>query len=313
MHNPLLSIIYSLRLHYYTQGGRIFRMINHLYQHLTNNGKGGIVVRSHTNSQPLFCSFAHQLPFYQKAFPLYDRQLSKLCNYMHNRLNRKINIIDVGANVGDTVLNIGLKDAFYLCIEGNEAFANLIHQNLKHGYSYSLERCYMTDNPTENNYSPFVTNGTNRLLFSNSLGGQFQTLDNLIESKYKDTMFDLIKIDTDGFDFKVIRGAKQSLQKWCPLLFFEWDKAFCAEQREDPLSVFPLLNEIGYKECILFDNFGNPFDKVESSDNQTLKTFIDNTHGERLPFYYDVLAIPEKSVFSMNQLYPLFFETKHTQ
>lgn len=309
-YNPFLSFIYFLRLHYYTHDGKNARRTNRLYKNLLKKGKGDCVIMSRTNRQRFFCNFAHQLPFYQKRFPLYDRQLSRLCQYMYNELKRPINIIDVGANVGDTVLNIGLKDAFYLCVEGNESFARLIRYNLKHRYNYSLEKCYLTDNPTEKNYRPETINGTNRLVLSSNNsceeGVITQTLDQLIGATYKGRIFDLIKIDTDGFDFKVIRGAKQCLEQWRPLLFFEWDKAYCKEQGEDPISIFPILDGLGYSNCILFDNFGNPFDHVQTNDITKLGDHIEKTIGDGHPFYYDVLAVNKEGAFNASKLYKLF-------
>ncbi len=312
-YNLFLSIVYALRLHFYFKDGKIAKFISRLYQKLLYYGRGSRVIKSHTNGQKMICTFGHQLPFYQIGYPLYDRQLSKLCHYLHNEQKRPINIIDVGANVGDTVLNIGLKDAFYLCIEGNDSFAKLIKHNLKHRYKYSLETCYLTDNPTDKNYRPEITNGTNRLVLSDNNsceGGIFtQTLDQLIDEKYKDCIFNLIKIDTDGFDFKVIRGASHSLKQWKPLLFFEWDKAYCKEQGEDPLSIFPILEELGYLDCILFDNFGNPFDFVQTLDITKLSYYIENTIGDGLPYYYDVLAINKNGYYNTNQLINLFFNS----
>lgn len=309
-YNLFLSIVYSIHLHYYIKSGKNAQRANRLYRKFLISGKNNCIVKSKTNGHPFFCNYAHQLPFYQKQFPLYDRQLSALCHHLHNELRRTINIVDVGANVGDTVLNIGLKDAFYLCVEGNESFAKLIQYNLNHRYNYSLETCYLTDDSTEKNYRPETTNGTNRLVLSDNnsceKGVITQTLDQLIEAKYKGRIFDLIKIDTDGFDFKVIRGAKQYLEQWHPLLFFEWDKAYCKEQREDPLSIFPILDNLGYSDCILFDNFGNPFNLVQTSDTTELCDCIEKTIGDGLPFYYDVLAVNKEGAFSASQLYKLF-------
>lgn len=309
-YNPILTFAYQFILHKHLQEGKNARRATRLYNVIIRRGKGNTIIRTQTNGQKFYCNFSHKLPFYQKEFPLYDRQLSKLCHYMHNGQKRTINIIDVGANVGDTVLNIGLKDAFYLCIEGNEEFAKLIQYNLKHRYNYSIETCYLTDNPNEKNYRPETTNGTNRLVLSDNNhyeGGVFtQTLDKLIDAKYKDRIFDLIKIDTDGFDFKVIRGAIQILKRWKPLVFFEWDKAYCKEQGEEPLSIFPILDNLGYSDCILFDNFGNPFDFVRTNELTKLGDYIEKTIGDGLPFYYDVLAVNKEGASSASQLYKIF-------
>jgi len=309
-YNPFYSLIYAFALHCHLRKGRPARYAKKIYDFLIKRCKGSVIVKTHTNGQGLYCNFSHKLPFYQKEFPLYDRQLSKLCYYIHKELNRRINIIDVGANVGDTVLNIGLNDAFYLCIEGNKSFAKLIQHNLKHRYNYVLEPFYLTDNLTEKNYRQEITNGTNRLLFSNNTSSEesvsIQTLDQLVEEKYKDKLFDLIKIDTDGFDFRVIRGAKKTIEKCHPLLFFEWDKAYCKEQGEDPISIFPILGDLGYSVCILFDNFGNLRDIVQTNDLQKLGDVIENTIGDGLPYYYDVLAINNNGKFSSKLIYNLF-------
>lgn len=309
-YNAFYSTLYAATLYYHLKTGKLARLAKKLYNKSINKGRSTTIIRTHTNGQHFLCNFAHQLPFYQKEFPLYDRQLSKLCHHLHKELKRTINIVDVGSNVGDTVLNIGLKDAFYLCIEGNEEFAKLIQYNLKHRYNYSIEICYLTDNPTEKNYRPETTNGTNRLVLSDNNhyeGSVFtQTLDKLIDANYKDRIFDLIKIDTDGFDFKVIRGAIQILKQWKPLVFFEWDKAYCKEQGEEPLSIFPILDNLGYSDCILFDNFGNPFDFVRTNELTKLGDYIEKTIGDGLPYYYDVLAVNKEGAFSASQLYKLF-------
>lgn len=308
-YNPFLTILYALRLHYYPSDGKIAQKVERMYRNMLSKDKGEDAVISHTNGQRLICNFAHQLPFYQKHFPLYDRQLAKLCTFLHKQLHRTINIIDVGANVGDTVLNIGQKDAFYLCIEGNKTYSKYIKSNLRK-YKYSLEEVFLNDNDTSNNYNIEASNGTGHLVHAKEQdkGVRPITLDSLLANKYINKKIDLLKIDTDGFDFKVIRGAKQCLQKWHPLLFFEWDKAFCKEQGEDPLSIFLILDELDYKECILFDNFGNVFANVDTNNTALLKSYIDNTIGDGLPYYYDVLAIPQSHALSTKQIYNLFVQ-----
>ena len=307
--NFFLSLIYAIKLHYCDKNGKKAKLSNRMYHLILEKGAGDHIIRTSTNGQRLYCTFAHQLPFYQKQLPYYDRQLSKLCHYLHNELRRTINIIDVGANIGDTVLNINLKDAFYLCVEGNKNYASLIELNLKNKYSYSLEECYLTDKSVPTDYRFEVANGTNRLLPTNDSTAEgilLQTLNQLIDSKYKDINFDLIKVDTDGFDFKVIRGARKYIEKCHPFLFFEWDKKYCKEQGEDPLSIFPLLEDLGYSECILFDNYGKLFDTVKTSDINKLEKHIENTIGQGLPYYYDVLAINNTCGLSANQLHPIF-------
>lgn len=305
--SPYHSLIYNIVLFSSQKKSRIVRRINREYHRLMSTNSVNSPVLTFLNKKPFICPFSHKLLFYQKEFPLYDKQLSKLCHWMRNKLDRKVNIIDVGANVGDTVRNIGIKDAFYLCIEGDMSFSKYIKSNLK-GYDYAIEKVFLTDEKSTSNFVVESSNGTGHLKKAEGAtdGINLITLDELLETKYPNIKFDLLKIDTDGFDFKVIRGAQNCLQKWNPLLFFEWDKAFCKEQGEDPLSIFPILDELGYKECILFDNFGNFFNEVDTENTSLLKSYIDNTIGDGLPFYYDVLAIPDNMDYSAKEILSIF-------
>lgn len=300
------SIIFNLAIVTYLKNNKIARKIKREFSRLLSGETKSVPVVTLLNKQPFFCPFSNKLLFYQKEFPLYDRQLTKICHFIKNDKKSELNIIDIGANVGDTVLSIGEKKAFYLCVEGNEAYSRFIKPNLKR-YNYSFENTFLSDY-SESEYSYEQENATGHLVKSCENSEKIKTicLDNLIKKKYPKVKFDFLKIDTDGFDFKVIRGAKLLLQKDHPVLFFEWDKSYCTEQGEDPLSIFPILNELGYKECILFDNFGNPIKCVDTSNITLLKTYIENTIGDGLPYYYDVLAIPNTKKYTAKEILSIF-------
>ena len=266
-----------------------------------------VIVLTFLNGRLFFCPFSHKLLFYQKEFPLYDKQLSKLCHWLQKEIDRNIKVIDVGANIGDTVRNIGNKRAYYLCIEGDHSFSKFVRPNLR-GYDFDIEEVFLGDKKSSSTYCFESSNGTGHLSKTNSLdnGISLNTLDDLLETKYSNKVFDLIKIDTDGFDFKILRGAQNCLQKQHPLVFFEWDRQYCNDQGEAPLSIFSFLNENGYSECVLFDNYGNVFGKAKTGDVKKLEAYIVNTRIEGKPYYYDVLAIPDAWDVDVNQLYGLF-------
>lgn len=305
--SPYHSLIYNIVLFSSRKKSRIVRRINREYNRLMLTNSINAPVLTYLNKKPFFCPFSHKLLFYQKEFPLYDRQLSKLCRWLGGKMDRKVNIIDVGANVGDTVRNIGIKEAFYLCIEGDVSFSKYVKSNLK-GYDYAIEKVFLNDEKSTSRFIVESSNGTGHLKKTKDALDEINliTLDELLETKYPNIGFDLLKVDTDGFDFKVIRGARNCLRRWQPLLFFEWDKAYCKEQGEDPLSIFPLLEELNYEECLLFDNFGNAFANVNTKNIALLESYIDKTIGDGLPYYYDVLAIPTSKVYTSKDIFPIF-------
>ena len=114
-----VNIVYSIAHFFILKGftligkGRYYS--KKIYEKLLQKKDPVIVTR--INHQRVFCHFSHQLPFYQKEFPKYDKQLSLICKYIAQCKGRGLNIIDVGANIGDTVVNIGQKDHFYLLIK----------------------------------------------------------------------------------------------------------------------------------------------------------------------------------------------------
>ena len=69
----------------------------------------------------------------------------------------------------------------------------------------------------------------------------------------------LIKIDTDGFDTKIIKGSRNSLLEYSPCLFFEFDFDFLKANDSTPWAIFSFLHKCGYCHGIGFDNYGKFF------------------------------------------------------
>src|SRR5262249_26864144 len=66
----------------------------------------------------------------------------------------------------------------------------------------------------------------------------------------------LLKIDTDGFDIAILRGAQVWLAAAQPVLFFEYDPHFWPPVTPDGGRLFGELAELGYGPLIAYDNFG---------------------------------------------------------
>lgn len=91
-----------------------------------------------------------------------------------------------------------------------------------------------------------------------------------------------IKVDTDGHDLEVLRGATTILERDHPTLFFE----FCPSlMLEDPAPELAWLQGMGYPELLCFDHLGDAVG-VTTSAQQAVEWSID--HG-----YCDILAAAE--------------------
>jgi len=261
---------------------------NRMRNHIIERSDPSVYTR--INSQRAQCPFSHMLAFYQREFPLYDRQLQKICDIIIKTTGR-LSVIDVGANIGDTVLNIGYKDAYYLLFEGDTKYEEMIHYNLRE-YDYDLESLFLTDSH-DASYSCETSDGTGHLVRNDKVTNCMDSLDNVLDKRYPSHQFDILKVDTDGFDFKVIRGGWRLLQSQNPLVFFEWDRKYLEMQDEDYLSIFSQLDSIGYGRILLFDNFGLFLCALDTVDIHELSIYAASV-DHRLIYYHDILAIPTK-------------------
>lgn len=73
-------------------------------------------------------------------------------------------------------------------------------------------------------------------------------LDQLIE-RFPDPRIDLIKIDVEGYELQVLRGAMQTLQRCKPVLFVELDDNNLRDQGDSAQSLVKYLEELGYSIC----------------------------------------------------------------
>lgn len=273
------------------------KVTRHLYSYLCRKNP---IIRTEVNNQQLFLPFSHMLPFYQKWFENYDRQLGRICGVIAEKRN-SLSVIDVGANIGDTIINIGIKNGKYLAIEGEESFFEILRKNVKE-YSVSIENIYLTDNENDQTYSSVVGHGTANIVKDGRNSNiSLMTLSNLMKTKYRDFHADLLKVDTDGFDFKVILGGEEYIKAEKPLIYFEWCKEYLNLQGEDEVSIFPYLRNLGYEKLLLYDNFGNIMTMLSTDETESLKLLNEYSErgGEnRRIFYYDVLVIPKESDFT---------------
>ena len=253
------------------------------------------VVKSKINNQECEMPFSHNGVYYTLKYKNYDKQLKRICDYVKSiEGGRILNIIDVGANIGDTVLNIGDKDNNYLVVEGEKEYNQFIPQNLK-GYKYILEECFCGEKD-ENDVGVSINmeSGTAKLTFSETQCEHIdvKTIDSIVD--HHNFKPDILKIDTDGFDFKVLRGAQKILSLYKPVLFFEWTINELEQVGENPISIFPFLESMGYEQLIVFDNYGNFMCQMSSGDRNLLKQLIEYTRCEVI-YYFDVCAINKES------------------
>ena len=174
--------------------------------------------------------------------------------HLYSHIKTGMNVIDVGTNFGETLLHfaslsktgtvIGFEPVPYIFekCKSNIAlnnFDNIILENL--ALSDSAEELIFNDPQNNNSGGVFLSrgSGTNKV---NAI-----TLDNYIDSKMI-TKVDLIKIDVEGFEMQVIKGAINTLKKLRPLLIIELIDTNLSKQNTSSTEIIALLKTLGYNK-----------------------------------------------------------------
>jgi FkbM family methyltransferase len=221
----------------------------------------------------LLIPFSHQLPFILKTYPLYSSNLARLAKYVKQKYEH-LKFIDVGANIGDSIALLRKEAEFpILCIEGDEQFLSVLEKNATLFAEVDIVKAYLGECSNTIRGTTIKQGGTAHLS-TNKVG------DNIIEvKKLSDVLKDypsfwqskMIKVDTDGFDCKILRGAADFLKSAKPIIFFEYDPFFLAEQGDDGTSIFKDLSNYGYKNLLIYDNFGDLMLSVNINNSRILE------------------------------------------
>ena len=250
----------------------------------------------------------HELPFILKYYPYYYSNLGRISSYIKQKYNN-LKVIDIGANIGDSVAILrGYIDSPILCVESFQPFLELLAENTAQFHNISIAISYVGD---KTEVLPMHLEGTGGTAHLSSTvdtscyakGDQFSilTLDDLLATYSNFLDAKLIKIDTDGFDGKIIRGSEGILQRSKPAIFFEYDPYFLSQQGDDGLSIFRMLQRLGYAGIIIYDNFKKlllTLPKIDLDRLQKIYTYFSNRnshlycdirvfHSEDQDLYYE--------------------------
>lgn len=181
---------------------------------------------------------------------------------LFNHIKPGFNVIDVGSNVGLVTLNaaklISNKGVVHSFEPDPFNFDRLISNiELNQFKNINPNKLGLGDYPGE--FSLGTVNeynlGMNRILSRDDLDPQAQkiqvtTLDLFLSEKGLHKI-EVIKIDVEGFEMKVLRGASQCIEKYHPTLFIEIDDKYLKDQGDSARELVSFIEDYGYliKNC----------------------------------------------------------------
>jgi FkbM family methyltransferase len=239
---------------------------------------------------------SHPLPYTRSRFPEYSLAVGEIAGSLHARRDHNLRIVDVGANVGDTLAIIRSKapTAVVLCIEGEPAFANLLRQNADALGPVIIEETLVGPGYAEATMAA-GRHGTASLVVG---VGEHRTeaLPDVLMRHPGFERADLVKIDTDGYDIPILIGAGRWLAERLPVLFFEHDLYLHRVVTGEMASprVLDHLAEWGYHYLTVFSNQGEHVLSTGELKGGGLNDVLHYFSGRSDRRYCDIVAYAER-------------------
>jgi FkbM family methyltransferase len=237
----------------------------------------------------------HMLPAYQRGHPKYDRFLPHLAKH----LSASDRVIDVGANVGDTLAamyeaNPKLR---YICIEPDDLFFDQLLANIERirqaGNIVDVRAIKALVGASVSASSLDGRDGTKHAVATENGKIASEPLDKLIGPDEGQSIR-LLKTDVDGFDYDVINSASSIIENSRPYIFFELQNDN-ESQYAEYLKTLKKLESAGYTDWFIFDNFGSlMFKAPDIRAIEQIMSYVWNQNigrSTRTVYYVDVLAV----------------------
>jgi len=277
---------------------RIWQKLYDIIKYVLKNKPAKIRLHGFNATLP----FNSVYPIISRVVKTYNNPLIE-CVYQINRLsNEKLVMFDIGAAIGDTVMlvqaNCPNMVAKFFCVEGDKEFLTYLKSNTEQFGNVTCINTLLSDTSSK------VKNLVRTHAGTASAQGEGYTeaisFDELTES-LNIKKIDLIKIDTDGYDGKILTGARNSITQFQPIIIFEWHPILCIKTGNDYKEHFKALLNLGYKTFIWFTKFGGfshftyePTEKyIDQFAEICLKAEFDND------WHYDIIAFYEQTNYSI--------------
>jgi len=160
-------------------------------------------------------------------------------------------VLDIGANIGSHTVayanRVGNKGAVY-AFEPNKIAFKCLEYNTKDYNNIQIFECAIGEtwgaceikNNSENLGMAFIELSEKGICISPLDAFSGIGADNFIKK------CDFIKIDVEGYELEVLKGAKETIKKYFPVMLIEVNKGCLERNGESKESLFKLLDEYGY-------------------------------------------------------------------
>ena len=266
-------------------------LFEELIYYLKSEGENPLVKYKLQNIN-LFIPFFHPLSIYMRDNPLYCLDLPRIAKIVATKYNN-LSVIDIGANVGDTLTLLRTAiDSPILCIEGDDAYFEVLQKNAQSFENVYLKKVLLGESNEVLQGSLTTERGTGYIETQTELAQTIQifTLTHILQDFPDFQNSQLVKIDTDGFDYKILKGAAEFLERTKPILFFEYSPYLWSQQNDDASSVFSYLGSKGYYDLLLYDQLGYLLLSATTENSELLGDIYRYLMSKKTTTYCNIFA-----------------------
>ncbi len=236
--------------------------------------------------------------WYYQENPGFVGQLGLLTALVSEKYPRTA-AIDIGANVGDTACLIKTAaDIPLLCIEGDDKSFDFLQRNIAQFQNTTAHKLFLAEK-TDTISASLACAGWNTTILPSSTASakaiQVMRFDDFIVTQPGWENFKLLKIDTEGFDCPIIRGATKFIRQVCPVIFLEYNRQSMALIGEPGIDTLFLLAELGYSHIAFHDSKGRFICSANLADREKIRDLHDYADGKNSEIYYlDITVFHER-------------------
>ncbi|MBS1515074.1 MAG: FkbM family methyltransferase [Bacteroidetes bacterium] len=257
--------------------------------------------------------FSHNLPVVIVSNKNYNTNLPRISTYIDSKYPSP-SLIDIGANIGDTAALLrSFVDFPIMCIEGDNNYYNLLKINTSNINGIKHIKSFLGEHNEEINAVIQTERGTGTISNTKNSSIQTKKLDTIIceNSEFKNAK--LLKIDTDGFDFKIMKGATELLQNTKPVIFTEFDQNLMKQINEDYNDMFAFFKKYNYEYIIFYDNFGDYLLSININETEKIEditSYFDNRNTDK---FCDICVFhkDDKDIFELTRKKEIEFFSKN--
>lgn len=261
---------------------------------------GKDMVSINVHGQKTYLNFGHAYPLFSRRFKQWNNPLTELVYQTHQKLSTPLNLVDIGAGIGDTVrlvqANCPDMVGHFYCIDGDNEFFSYLSANCPESPQTSLYNVMLSS--TAGEISSLVRHHSGSSAAQGVDKVSSTTLDNLLSTRGGE--IHIIKIDVDGFDGQVLAGSQTILKQDQPAVIFEWHPTLCKQAGNSWLEHFEVLSEVGYTRFVWCNKYGHFSHFMTNIDINAISNLaqicINGKHD--FDWHYDVIALPRHSPVS---------------